>query len=151
MKSKIEKHKATKKLFRSPSEKITSLNEFIEKSDYDVITKRVINKKGRKRGKVILFRDTAEEFVENLHDDCKNHPENNHTSPNECELVTMRENVPDFCLFGKTCISDSVNKILLAEVDESKIEKNVEDYKSGAFQAITDEELSMILNDEDVF
>lgn len=133
---------ATSNLIRG-KRKFKKLNDFIEHSDYDVLTKRVKDKEGRKRGKVLLFNDTVDEFVNELQHDCKHSANEDHAMPGSCEKETMREDTADFCLFGKSCISDAVYK----KIDEKFKTEEHKDY----LETLTDEEIQAIIDDEAIF
>lgn len=114
------------------------LNDFIQDSPFDVFTGRVKRKDGKKGGKFLYYNETVREWADSVKQECKKEPDEN-----KCERDLLGEDLPDYCIFGKTCIRKGTQK----EIEKRKKEI-VEDVPDDSYfeklQEITDEELDYI-------
>ena len=105
--------------------KKTSLNKFMQISPYDVFTGKPKNGKG----KFLFFNSTVQNWEEEIKDYCKKNKSEN------CISDHINEDLPDYCLFGKTCILDKLRKNLTG--------KNFYNY-----EIVSDDEIDSILKSE---
>jgi hypothetical protein len=111
---------------------VTSLNKFIDIGSltFDVHTAQSVNPKtGKKFGKHLLFTDTSKEMHDVISRDCEDNT--NYESGKACELDILNEDMPEFCLMGKTCIKKSVEK---------RIENKYMPTNNGSVEELSDEE-----------
>ena len=167
-------------LKRSKREPIKKLNDFIEASDFEVLTdytyktktsdrRKLQNQTDKQRkegrfaggmsrvGKKLLLNDTAMEWYEALLHDCKTPSGGTDT---ECMIETLREDHPEYCIFGNRCVKKTVEKIIDKKFDlsgkqaqQKQIEEIPEEYLENLI-IDTPEQYSNLENidfDEDIF
>jgi hypothetical protein len=125
--------------------KYKKLNDFIENSDYEVHTQRTKNKNGKLTGKSLDYKSTVSDWKDQAKSDCKLNQNDLYKEPGDCEKDTLREDLPEFCLFGTRCVNQAVRKA---------IDKDYKNFVDVKFEDIPDEVIELMnknLQEEDVF
>lgn len=123
----------------------SSLNKFEDEADFQVFSTRSVNQKtGKKFGKVISWQETIDEMKDHVSNDCKEAAKLGYDSKEACEIDTLREDNPSFCLFGKHNIKDAVKKI----IDEHT--KEINEIHDDQYQDLTEEEICHIIGIDEI-
>ncbi len=114
------------------------LNDFIRESPFEVFTGRSKRKDGKKGGKYLNYRETVKDWADSVKTECRKE-----SDEEKCEKELLVEDLPDYCMFGKTCVVKGTEKELLKR-KKNKIEDVPNDSYFERMQEITDEELEYI-------
>ncbi|MBE7412239.1 MAG: hypothetical protein HS129_09295 [Leptospiraceae bacterium] len=116
------------------------LNDFIRESPFQVFTGRVKRKDGKRGGKFLYYKDTVKEWADSVKTECKKEPDKE-----KCERDLLIEDLPEYCIFGKTCVRRGTQKEVESRKKEIIVDEIPDDsYYITTLQEITEEELEYI-------